>query len=44
MEPKDEVFNGTRDRYRGITVSTATEQLETSKFLIKLQSKWKPHI
>lgn len=40
MEPKDDVFNGTRDRYRGVTVSTASERFEIAKFPIKLQSKY----
>jgi len=37
MEPKDDVFNGIRDRYKGVTVSTAAEQFEITKFPIKLQ-------
>ena len=38
MEQTDTVFNGTRDRYKGITVSTASERFEIEKFPIKLQS------
>lgn len=41
MEPKDDVFNGTRDRYKGVTVSTASESFEITKFPIKLQSDLK---
>lgn len=40
MEPKEDVFNGTRDRYKGVTVSTASERLEITKFPIKLQSNY----
>ncbi|XP_037039651.1 nudix hydrolase 8 isoform X2 [Bradysia coprophila] len=38
MEPKVDVFNGIRDRYQGVTVSsTASEPLDITKFPIKLQ-------
>jgi len=37
MEPKEDVFNGIRDRYKGITVSTSSEKLDILKFPIKLQ-------
>lgn len=39
MEPRDEVFNGIRDRYKGVTVSTASERFDITQFSIKLQSK-----
>lgn len=39
MEPKEDVFSGTRDRYKGVTVSTASEGFEITKFPTKLQSK-----
>lgn len=40
MEPKDDVFNGTRDRYKGVTVKTASEKFDLTKFPIRLQSRF----
>lgn len=39
MEPKEDVFNGTRDRYKGVTVSTTAERFEIAKFATKLESR-----